>query len=73
MKLFKTALYEAVRRDNIKIVKLLLTKEKIDINIQNYLKNTSLHLAAKKENIEIVRILLHHKRIKINIKNGILI
>ena len=60
-------------KDNFEIVKLLLTNEKININIQNYLKNTSLHLAAKNGNIEIVRILIHHKGIKTNIKNAILI
>ena len=58
-------------RDNIEIVKLLLTNEKINVNIQNFLKNTSLHLAAKDEKVEIVRILIHHKGIKTNIKNAI--
>ena len=69
--MFRTALYEAVMRDNIEIVKLLLTNEKINVNIQNFLKNTSLHLAAKDEKVEIVRILIHHKGIKTNIKNAI--
>ena len=33
MKIFKTALYLAVEKEDIEIVKLLLTNDKLDINI----------------------------------------
>lgn len=43
MKLFilfyKTALFAAVEKENIEIVKLLLTKDKLDINIINKVQN----------------------------------
>ena len=35
MKFYKTALYLAVEKENIEIVKLLLTNDKLDINILN--------------------------------------
>ena len=35
MKYYKTAFYLAVEKENIEIVKLLLTNEKLDINILN--------------------------------------
>ena len=35
--LYKTALYCAVEKENIDIVKLLLTNDKIDVNILNIL------------------------------------
>ena len=38
MKIFKTALYLAVEKENIEIVKLLLTNDKLDINIGFILK-----------------------------------
>ena len=34
---YKTALYLAVEKENIEIVKLLLTNDKLDINIINIL------------------------------------
>ena len=38
MKIFKTALYLAVEKEDIEIVKLLLTNDKLDINIGFILK-----------------------------------
>ena len=35
IKIHKTALYTAVEKENIEIIKLLLTNENIDINILN--------------------------------------
>ena len=35
----KTALYEAVKRNNVEIAKLLINHEKIDINIYNIWAN----------------------------------
>ncbi len=35
MKIFKTPLYVAVEKENVEIVRLLLTKEDIDVNIQS--------------------------------------
>ncbi len=34
MIIFKTPLYVAVEKENVEIVRLLLTKEDIDVNIQ---------------------------------------
>ncbi len=34
MKIFKTPLYLAVENENVEIVRLLLTKEDIEVNIQ---------------------------------------
>ena len=36
--IYKTALYAAIEKENIEIVKLLLTNEKLDINILNIFK-----------------------------------
>ena len=36
-KLYETALYLAIEKENIEIVKLLLTNDKIDVNILNIL------------------------------------
>lgn len=67
----KTALFLAVEKENIEIIKLLLNKENLLINEYNgewFL--TALHLAAQKSNIEIVKLLLSRKDINKNIKQG---
>ena len=64
----KTALYLAVEKGNVDIVKLLLSCNKLDINITNNGK-TALFLAVEKENAEIVKLLLTHDKIKVNIIN----
>ena len=35
MRIYKTVLYSAIEKENIEIVKLLLTNEKLDINALN--------------------------------------
>ena len=42
--LYKTALYLAVEKENIEIIKLLLKNDKLDINIINILKILNLIL-----------------------------
>lgn len=78
----KTALYIAIEKGNIEIVKLLLKNEKIDVNISNRIKwhesgtdncnqyeKTALFLAIEKENIEIIELLLSNNKIDVNITN----
>ena len=73
-------LQAAVESENLEIVKLLLSSEKININhyckIEKgeassnnyyYIKETALHLAISKINIEIVKVLLQNKNIDVNI------
>ncbi len=35
--IFKTPLYAAIKKENVEIVRILLTKEDIDINLQSIL------------------------------------
>ena len=68
----ETALYAAVDKEMIDIVKLLLSFNKININYINKEGNqaiTSLHKAVQKNYLEIVEILLANKNIDINIKD----
>ena len=73
-------LQAAVENENLEIVKLLLSNEKININnyckIEKgeassnnyyYVKETALHIAISKNNIEIVKVLLQNKNIDVNI------
>jgi ankyrin repeat protein len=57
--------------NNIEIVKLLLSYKNINVNYQNYWKNTALILASYRNNIEIVKLLLIHPDINIFLKNNI--
>ena len=71
--LYKTALYLAVEKKNLKIIKLLLSNDKIDVNIINKSskdEKSSLHLAVQRESIEIIKSLLSFKKTKINIKDS---
>lgn len=68
----KTALYLAVEIKNIEIIKLLLSNERINVNILNKSESgnkTTLHLAVEKEYIEIIKLLLNNKEIEINIED----
>ena len=72
----KVALYAAVEKNNVEIVKLLLANEKIDVNFSNHhinniigWKKTALYTAVKNENIDIVKLLLSNKNIDVNILN----
>ncbi|KAK8841958.1 hypothetical protein M9Y10_026914 [Tritrichomonas musculus] len=71
----RTALHIAIEKENIEIVKILLTRKDIDINfywkskIESYLiddKKTALHLAVEKSNVEIVKLLLLYQNIDVN-------
>lgn len=83
--IFQTALHFAVERRRTKIVKLLLSNPKNDVNIQrtnascsNYYPNnisnnnkmTALHIAHKEKCQEIVELLLQRKDIDVNIQDG---
>ena len=70
----KTALCFAIERDDINIVKLLLSTNKIDVNALNIEKHTSmtaLHKAVLSNNKEIIQILLNYQSIDINIKDNL--
>lgn len=43
MGFYTTALYSAVEKGNKEIIKLLLTSEKLDVNILNILKNHNIY------------------------------
>ena len=56
--IYETALYTAVKKENIEIVKLLLTNDKIDVNIFNILiyifqYNSKIHIFNTIKNIMI--------------------
>lgn len=55
-----TILHEAVNKDNIEMVKLLV-ENGVDVNKENEYSYTPLHLAVEKNNIEIVRFLVENK------------
>ena len=75
----KTGLHTAVENENIEIIKLLLSNDKIDVNshsILNFIFSnkiiliivnvTALHKAIELENEEIVKLLLNNNRIDVN-------
>ena len=71
----RTALHVAIEKENIEMVKILLTRKDIDINLywksknENCLiddKKTALHLAVEKSNVEIVKLLLLYQNIDVN-------
>ena len=73
----ETPIYLAIEKENIDIVKLLLSNENIDVNKKNifYLTQCSsdikieiptIYLATQKENYEIVKLLLMNDKIDTN-------
>ncbi|XP_020899126.1 transient receptor potential cation channel subfamily A member 1 isoform X2 [Exaiptasia diaphana] len=56
----QTALHHAVRRQNIKIVELLLTEGKMDVNVVDIDKTTALHIAAHVGDEMSTKLLLFH-------------
>jgi len=64
-----TPLMSAVQIGDIKLVKLLLQDNRIDVNIQNIEHNTALILALINEHYDVVKILVEAKS-DLNIKNG---
>ena len=78
----KTALHLAIEKNSIDCVRLLLTRDDLQINLKyHYMKyrfyfmkteeiqSTALHMAVKNNCIEIVRILLNYDGIDLTIKN----
>ncbi|KAK8843546.1 hypothetical protein M9Y10_024602 [Tritrichomonas musculus] len=75
----KTALFRAVQKENIEIVKLLLSFDKINVNTicsyeyhdleEWWVERTSLFLAIENNNIEIIKLLLSIEDINVNIIN----
>ena len=64
-----TALIYASKKNNIKIVKLLLEVETIDVNIENNIGQTALIFVARNNYIEIIKLLLENKTINVNLQN----
>lgn len=71
----KTALYQAVKDKNIKIVTLLLSNSKIDVNFVSIKSicedlfisiKSILYEAVVKGNRDIIRLLLEHSNIDVN-------
>lgn len=70
----KTALHIAVKESDVKIVELLLSSQKIDVNIKisgSYdfygdNEQAALHIAVKNKNIEIIQLLLNHQGIDLD-------
>ena len=75
----KTALIIAVENENLDLVQLLLTNEKIDINlstehlsIKKYSEKIApFYVAVEKENVEIIKLFLKHEKIDINCLNKV--
>ena len=67
----KTALYIAIEHANDKIVKQLLSREDIDVNMKckpnPNQERAPLHLSASLKNVEITSLLVNHKGIDIDI------
>ena len=66
MKIKTTALFASVEKENVKIVKFLLSFPNIDVNAFPMNKHSALHLAVEKGNIEIVKLLLTKEDIDVN-------
>lgn len=64
-----TALIIAAGSVNIEVVRLLLTREDINVNHQNISKVTALMCACHEGNTEIVKILMQQENININLMN----
>ena len=79
----KTAMIIAVEDENMDLVQLLFTNEKIDINFStehlsiNQCRNkysekiAPFYLAVEKENLEIIKLFLKHEKIDINCLNKV--
>ena len=73
----KTALYISIENKNIKIMKLLLERDNINVNEKlyhcfangNLEAKTALHLASELGDLEIIKHLLEKKEIDINIED----
>ena len=61
----KTSLFLAIEKDNVEIVKLLLSNPSIDVN-KGYGNKAPLLLAIEKDNVEIVKLLLSNPSINVN-------
>jgi len=66
-----TALHNAVLKNKLEIVKLLLAQDKIEVNIPNNEGKTPLYYAVLENKLEIVELLLKHQKIDVNLKNNI--
>lgn len=63
-----TALHIAARNSSIEIVRLLLSRSTIDVNVKNKWKSTPLMIAAGSGNHDIVELLLRHPRIQVDLQ-----
>lgn len=70
MQICWNALIFAVENNHVEIVKYLVSLKEIEINAQDYIKETALHYAVRDKKIEIIKILLSNAKIDINIKNS---
>jgi ankyrin repeat protein len=59
-------LHSAIRKDDLECIQILLSHEKIDVNLAPEWINTPLMLAAKLGRTEAVKLLLQHKNINAN-------
>jgi ankyrin repeat protein len=62
----KGLLHSAIRKDDLECIQILLSHEKIDVNLHPYGSGTPLGLAAKLGRTEAVELLLQHKNIDVN-------
>lgn len=64
-----TSLHYAIEKNHFKIVQLLLTSDKLDVNNINKKGTSALELAVEKGNLEVVKLLTAHENIDINQAN----
>jgi ankyrin repeat protein len=64
-----TALHNATRKENSRVVEMILSHPKINPNCKNHRLDTPLHLAASSGNIDVIKLLLLHKDIDVQSKN----
>jgi ankyrin repeat protein len=62
----KGLLHSAIRKDDLECIQILLSHEKIDVNLALVGSDTPLMLAAKLGRTEAVKLLLQHKNIDVN-------
>jgi ankyrin repeat protein len=62
----KGLLHSAIRKDDMECIQILLSHEKIDVNLALVGSDTPLMLAAKLGRTEAVKLLLEHKNIDVN-------
>jgi ankyrin repeat protein len=62
----KGFLHSAIRKDDLECIQILLSHEKIDVNLSLYPVGIPLGLAAKLGRTEAVKLLLQHKNIDVN-------